>query len=230
MASGRQTARWALAVGLLAALVVVALALPLESTLTALRTWVDARGVLGMVAFASVYVALVLLLVPGAALTLVAGAIYGIGRGVVVVAIATSVADAIGFLLARYVARGAVERLMVLHPRFRAIDQALARGGWHVVALLRLNPAIPYSASNYLFGATGVRFLPYLVASGVFTLPGAFTYVYLGYVGAEALGGSGRARVEWVLLVVGLGATVAAAVYLTMLARRSLAELERRRG
>ena len=230
MAGGRQTAGWALAVGLLAALVVVALALPLESTLTALRTWVDTRGVLGMVAFGAVYVALVLLLVPGAALTLVAGAIYGIGRGVVVVAIATSVADAIGFLLARYVARGAVERLMVRHLRFRALDHALARGGWRVVALLRLNPAIPYSASNYLFGATGVRFLPYLVASGVFTLPGAFTYVYLGYVGAEALVGSVRARVEWVLLVVGLGATVAAAVYLTMLARRSLAELERRRG
>ncbi len=227
MARARQTAGWALAIALVAALVVAARALPLESTLATVRTWVDARGVLGMVAFGGVYVVLVLLLAPGAALTLVAGAVYGIGRGVVVVAVATSVADAIGFLLARYVARRAVERLMERHPRFKALDHALAHGGWRVVALLRLNPAIPYSASNYLFGATGVRFLPYLAASGLFTLPGAFTYVYLGYVGAEALGGTARARVEWVLLVVGLAATVGAAVYVTVLARRSVAELER---
>ncbi len=227
MAGSRQTAGWALAVGLLVALVLVARALPLESTLAALRAWVDGRGTLGLVAFGAAYVALVLALVPGAALTLVAGAIYGIGRGIVVVAVATSVADTIGFLLARYVARGAVERLMVRYPRFQVLDHALARGDWRIVALLRLNPAIPYSASNYLFGASRVRFLPYLVASGLFTLPGAFTYVYLGYAGAEALGGSTRARVEWVLLVVGLGATVAAVVYVTVLARRSLAELER---
>ena len=109
-----------------------------------------------------------------------------------------------------------------------ALDQALIDGGWRVVALLRLNPAIPYSASNYLFGASGVAFLPYLLASGLFTLPGAFAYVYLGYVGAETLGGRARSGVEWTGLGVGLVATVATVVYVTVLARRALATLEER--
>ena len=108
------------------------------------------------------------------------------------------------------------------------LQQALVDGGWRIVALLRLNPAIPYSASNYLFGASGVAFLPYLLASGFFTLPGAFAYVYLGYVGAETLGGRARSGAEWTMLVVGLVATVATVIYVTVLARRAVATIEKR--
>ena len=198
--------------------------------LATLREWVSGHGAVGMVGFGAAYVGLVLLLVPGAALTLIAGALFGPRWGVAIVAIATSVADAVAFLLARYVAGAAVERLRRRHPRFSALDQALMDGGWRIVALLRLNPAIPYSASNYLFGASGVAFLPYLLASGLFTLPGAFAYVYLGYVGAETLGGRARSGVEWTVLAVGLVATVATVVYVTVLASRALATIERRQG
>ena len=180
-----------------ALLVVTARALPVDTGLAALREWVGAHGALGMIAFGAAHVVLALLLVPGAALTLIGGAVFGLGWGVTLVAIAMSVADAVAFLLARHVARDAIERLMARYPRFKAFDQAMDQGGWRIVALLRLNPTIPYSASNYLFGVTGVAFLPYLLASGVFTLPGAFAYVYLGCLGAETLGGRSRTPAEW---------------------------------
>ena len=219
--------RRALAFVLLAGLILATTArLPLDTGLETLRAWVSARGVVGILGFGAAYVALVLVLVPGAALTLIAGAVFGPIEGVLVVAVATSVADAIAFLLARHVLRGAVEALIVRYPAFRAVDRAIARGGWRIVALLRLNPTVPYSVSNYLFGATAVPLLPYLVASGLFTLPGAFLYVYLGYVGAETLGGPGRTVMEWVLLVVGLGATGLAVVYVTRLTRRALREAD----
>ena len=218
--------RIGLAVALTLIVILASRTLPLEAMLATLREWVSAHGAVGMVGFGATYVGLVLLLVPGAALTLIAGALFGPRWGVVIVAIATSVADAVAFLLARYVARAAVERLRRQHPRFSALDQALVDGGWRIVALLRLNPAIPYSASNYLFGASGIAFLPYLLASGLFTLPGAFAYVYLGYVGAETLGGRARSGGEWTVLVVGLVATVATVVYVTVLARRALATIE----
>ena len=212
---------------LLAAGVVLTRTLEIEPSLASLRTWVDTRGPVGVFAFGAIYVALVLLFVPGAILTLIAGALFGLARGVVIVAIATSVADAIAFLAARHVGRSAVQRLAARYPRAQAIDLAVARAGWRIVALLRLNPAIPYSASNYLFGATGVAFLPYLVASGIFTLPGTITYVYLGYAGAEAVAGHARSPAEWALIVTGLAATVAGVVYITRLARRSLVEVTR---
>ena len=226
---GRRQARlWLVAaLALLATGVVLARTMPLEPALAELRAWVDSRGAVGVVVFGAAYVGLVLLLVPGVVPTLVAGALFGLVRGVVIVAIATSVADAVAFLAARYVGRGVVERLAARYPRARAIDLAVTRAGWRIVALLRLNPAIPYSASNYLFGATGVAFLPYLVASGIFTLPGTITYVYLGYAGAEAVAGQARSPAEWVLLGTGLAATVAGVVYIARLARRSLIEVTR---
>ena len=218
--------RIGVAVGLAFIGILASRTLPLDAMLTTLREWVVAHGTVGMVGFGAAYVGLVLLLVPGVALTLIAGALFGPRWGVVVVAVATSVADAVAFLLARYVARAAVERLRRHHPRFCAFDRALADGGWRIVALLRLNPAIPYSASNYLFGASGVAFLPYLLASGLFTLPGAVAYVYLGHVGAETLGGHARSGVEWTFLLVGFVAAAATVVYVTVLARRALATIE----
>ena len=134
--------RIGLAVALVLIVILASRTLPLDAMLATLRAWVSAHGAVGMVGFGAAYVGLVLLLVPGAALTLIAGALFGPRWGVVIVAIATSVADAVAFLLARYVAGAAVQRLRRRHPRFSALDQALVDGGWRIVALLRLNPAI----------------------------------------------------------------------------------------
>jgi uncharacterized membrane protein YdjX (TVP38/TMEM64 family) len=208
------------------ALVIALRTLPVDATIVSLRSWADASGPTGMVGFGAAYVVLALLFVPGAVLTMIAGAVFGIGWGMVVVAVATSVADAAAFLLGRHVARGAVVRLMERYPRFKIIDRTISRGGWRIVALIRLSPALPYSASNYLFGVTSVPFFPFLISSGIFTLPGALAYLYLGYVGAETVSGSGRNAVEWALLSVGLAVTFVAIGYVTVLARRTFAELK----
>ena len=213
--------------GLAAALLLTGPA-EVEGAVSALRGWADARGTGGMVGFGAAYVLLALLFVPGAVLTMAAGAVYGVGWGLVVVAVATTVADAAAFLLGRHVARAAVLRLMDRHPRFRVVDRALGRGGWRIVALVRLNPTLPYSASNYLFGVTGVPFPTFLASSAVFTLPGAWAYLYAGFVGVETLGGEARSTVEWAVLVFGLAVTVAAVAYVTVLARRALDEMNDR--
>ena len=218
-------------VGLLAGLAVaIFLSGPagVEEAVSGLRGWADARGTIGMVGFGAAYVVLALLFVPGAVLTMAAGAVYGVGWGLVVVAVATTVADAAAFLLGRHVARDAVLRLMRRYPRFRLVDRAISRGGWRIVALVRLNPTLPYSASNYLFGVTGVPFPTFLASSAVFTLPGAWAYLYAGFVGVETLGGEARTAAEWAVLLFGLAVTVAAVAYVTVLARRALDELNDR--
>ena len=223
---GKTVARVVLIAGVALVVLLLARTVPVDTAVETLRSWTETRGTIGMIVFGTAYVALALLFVPGAALTMTAGAVFGVGKGLLIVAIATSVADAAAFLLGRYVARDAVLRLMERYPRFKIVDRTISRGGWRIVALIRLNPTIPYSASNYLFGVTGVAFLSFLLSSGLFTLPGAFAYLYLGYVGAETLGGSSRSPIEWTLLVLGLVVTIVALVYVTVLARRGLAELE----
>ena len=220
--------RTLLAAGALAVIVVLTQAPQLEAALDGLRSLAAEQGAPGMIGFGAAYTVAALLFVPGAALTLLAGGLFGLGWGIVIVAVATSAADATSFLVGRYLARGAVERLTRRYPRFGAVDQAIAQGGWRVVALLRLSPTIPYSASNYLYGLTSIPFLPYLLTSGVFTLPGTFVYVYLGYVGAETIGGRGRTPAEWTLLAVGVVAALVATAYVTVLARRALVTMHPR--
>lgn len=203
-------------------LILIARLLPLENGVRWLTDQVHRLGAWGPIVFALGYIVAAILFVPGLALTLAAGAIFGLLWGTVIVSIASTVAAALAFLIGRYVARGAVARLSSQYPKFRAIDRAIGEGGWKVIALLRLSPAIPYSVGNYLYGLTAIRFWPYVLASWLFMLPGTFMYVYLGYLGRTSVAGAGRTWGQWALLIVGLVATVAVTVYVTYLARKAM--------
>jgi len=226
----RATPAWLLPSAVLAGVAIFATVVgqlfPFDIWVPALRGWVESHGIIGMVGFGAAYALSALLFVPGAALTLVAGGVFGLGWGMVIVSLASSVADGTAFLIGRYLARDAVERLAGRYRRFQALDTAITQGGWRVVALLRLSPTVPYSASNYFYGLTGIRFLPYWITTWAFTLPGTFAYIYLGYVGAETLTTKGRTTMEWSPLVLGLAATVVVTVYLAVLARRALRQLQ----
>ena len=52
--------------------------------------------------------------------------------------------------LCSYVARDRVQQFAASNPKFAAIDKAIGRNGFRVVALLRLSPLLPLAASNYL--------------------------------------------------------------------------------
>lgn len=206
--------------------IVLARLLPVERGVQALRTWLEGAGAWGPAVFCASYLAAALLFVPGAALTPLAGLLFGILEGTVLVSIASTMAAAIGFVIARYLARDAVARLGKRNPRFGVIERAIEGGGWKWVALLRLSPVFPFSAGNYLFGLTSVRFGPYVVASWLFMLPGTFLYSYLGHVSGQGLaaaaGAHTRTAGEWAMLGVGLLATAIVVVYVTRIARRAL--------
>ena len=218
--------RWVAIAAAIALVLAMMRIVPIDRGIAVFEEWVAALGLWGPLVFAVVYVLAALAFVPGSLLTLAAGAVFGLGLGTVVVSLASTLTAATAFLIARYLARARVEVAARADARFAAIDAAVGKGGWKIVGLLRLSPAVPFSLSNYLFGLTPVRFIPYAVTSFVAMLPGTFLYVYLGYagrVGAEAAAGdAGRSPLEWALLAVGLLATVAVTVYVTRLARREL--------
>jgi len=204
-------------------LFVAARVLPLQAWLQSFEGWVRGMGPAGMLLYAGVYVAAVVLFVPGIVLTLGAGFLFGLKLGIVVVSIASTVAAALAFLIARYAARGAVEKLARKNPKFAAIDRAIGKEGWKVVALLRLSPLVPFSLSNYLYGLTSVRFAPYVATSWVAMLPATVLYVYLGAAGRTIGEKTQRSPWEWALLGLGLVATAAVTVLLTRVAKKELA-------
>lgn len=186
-------------------------------------------GPAGPVVFALAYAAATVAFLPGSALTLLAGALFGPVVGTATVAAGATAGATAAFLLARTVLRRRVERWIEARPAFRAIDGAIEKEGAKIVALLRLSPVFPFNLLNYALGLTRVSLAAYVAASFVFMLPGTFLYVYLGSVGAEvgraaagAAAGAGWGRI--VLQGIGLAATIAVTVVVTRAARRALAE------
>ena len=217
--------RWLSILFILAALLVIVRALPIGQVMEAMKGWIGGLGIWGPVVLALVYVVATVLFVPGTILTLAAGALFGLVVGTITVSIGSTLGAALAFLIARYVARDKVAAIAGRHRNFGAIDRAIDEGGWKIVAMLRLSPAIPFNMQNYLYGLTPVRFWPCVVTSWLAMLPGTFLYVYLGHVTGAAVGADReRTTAEWVMLAVGLLATAAVTVYITWLARRKLQE------
>jgi len=188
-------------------------------------------GAWAPLAFVGAYVLAVVAFVPALPLTLAGGAIFGPLVGVAYVFVAASLGACAAFLIARYVARGAIEQRISGNPRFAAIDRAIAERGLRIALLLRLSPVFPFSLLNYALGLTRVRFADYAVAC-VGMLPATAAYVYLGSLIGDLAGLGGDAHPSaaspWLrrgLSTLGLAATLAVVVVIARTARRALAEL-----
>lgn len=187
----------------------------------------------GVAAYVAAYVTVTLLLLPASLLTAGAGLAYGPILGTTLVSPVSVAAATLAFLLGRTVARDWVATRIAGDARFAAIDAAIGRHGFRIVALLRLSPLVPFSVLNYALGLTRVRPRDFVLGSFVGMLPGTLLYVYLGSLVTTVSGlgpdrGSGAAQgLYWA----GLAATLLATVSITRIARRALNEaVSRERG
>ncbi len=209
----------------LVALVMILRTLPIEELSERMQAWVASLGVWGPAVYAGIYAIASVFMLPASALTALSGVLFGLGLGTAVVSVGSIAGAALAFFLARYLLRNKVATMLASQPKLRAIDAAIAEGGWKIVAMLRLSPLVPFNVQNYLYGMTPIRFVPCIVTSWLTMLPGTFLYVYIGYT-VEQLAGASRERTvwEWLALVAGLLATLAVTVYVSKLVTRKLAE------
>lgn len=214
--------QWLLYLGVVVALVLAARFLHVQDLLKEALDWLGGLGPWGAVLFIGLYIVATVLFVPGSALTLGAGAIFGVVWGAVYVSIGSTLGATGAFLVGRYLARNAIARKIEGNERFAAIDRAVAQEGWKIVGLTRLSPAFPFTLLNYAFGLTQVKLSHYVLASWAGMLPGTVMYVYLGSLARAATGARDRSGGEWLLYAVGLGATIGVTILITRLARKAL--------
>ena len=154
----------------------------------ALEAWVAGAGALGPLLFVMIYAVATVLFLPGAALTLVGGALFGPVAGTLYNLTGATVGAVIAFLAARHLAADWVRQRA--GPRLDGIMGGVETEGWRFVAFTRLVPLFPFNLLNYVLGLTRIPLAQYALASALFMLPGAIVYTYLGYAGREALAGS----------------------------------------
>ena len=130
-------------------------------------------------AFFAVYVGVTALSLPGAAiLTLLAGAVFGLGVGTVVASFASSVGATLAMLTARYLLRDSVQGRF--GARLADLDRGIEREGAFYLFTLRLVPLFPFFVINLLMGLTKMKAWTFYWVSQLGMLAGTLVYVNAG--------------------------------------------------
>ncbi len=172
----------------------------------ALEIWVKDAGPAGPILFMLVYALGAVFFLPGSALTLVGGALFGPVWGTLYNLTGATLGATLAFLVARYLASDWVEQKT--GGRLQQLKQGVEGEGWRFVAFVRLVPLFPFNLLNYALGLTRIKLSHYLIATYVCMLPGALAYTYLGYAGREAVA-SGEGLIQKGMLALALLALVA---------------------
>ena len=208
-------------IAVLAALYFLFRALPVKEWLVSFQHYVKGLGFAGYVLYAAVYAVCCVLFVPASVLTLGAGAIYGLGTGTAVVLVGATLGATLSFLLAKTVMRKRVEGMTAGNAKFQALDRAIGKEGAKIVFLVRLAPVFPFTYINYAFGLTGVRTLPYVIASFFGMIPGTFAYVYLGSAAAGAASGEADSTKK-IVQIAGAVVALVVTIFVARVATRAI--------
>lgn len=207
-----------LLVGLIVTIFVLAIVLGIGEKLGAFRGWIQSLGVLGPAVFVGLYILGVVAGIPGSALTIAAGGLFGSSLGIILVSLASTLGASLAFLIARYFARDAIANWLSRREKFKSLDVMTEKHGAMIVAITRLVPIFPFNLLNYGFGLTKIPFWTYVFWSWLCMLPGTVLYV----VGVDAvIQLIVQRKVPWTLLGVIAGVGVLLAV-LVKFARRKI--------
>lgn len=196
----------------------------IRSLLEMLVSWAGASGWQGMLVTTGV--ATVLQLLPvcnGILLMMTLGSMFGTVQGVAIASVAATTSALMCLLTSRHVLRDMF--VGKEPPLLKAVASSIAASDQKsllIVLLFRLSPVVPYCLSNYLFGLTEVRILPYLAGTWMGTLPAISAFVSAGVLTKSIANGTASAPTE--LLVLGFVATVCV---LTALGKISQQELNK---
>ena len=154
----------------------------------AIKEAVDGLGFWGPVVFIALWTASAVFLLPGGALGLVGGALFGPWLGTLYTIFGATIGAAAAFLAGKYVARDMVKGMVENNPKLQKIDKGVEEEGWRFLMLTRLVPIFPYNVQNYVYSLTAVDLFTYTWTTFVFMLPGSLAFSFAG--GAVTSGGS----------------------------------------
>lgn len=202
--------------------------LPLSEWLEQALTWIESNERIAWLVFGLVYIAAIVLLLPGSVFSLAAGYLFGVWQGWAVVVVSATIGAILSLLIGRSLLREWVVKRARDMANFDHLDNAVSNKGFLIVFLTRLSPAFPFSLINYVYGVTKIKLRDYAIATFFGIMPASLLYIYLGSTAKnlqDVLGGNieSSPAQQW-LLYAGLLATLIVTVIITRIATKALRE------
>ncbi|MFI9804142.1 TVP38/TMEM64 family protein [Streptomyces sp. NPDC052301] len=136
-------------------------------------------GATAAVVFAVAYGLCTVAFVPRPLLNLAAGALFGSQLGLAAALAGTVLGAGVAFGLGRVLGQDALRPL--LRGRWlQAADGQLSRHGFRSMLAARLFPGVPFWAANYCAAVSRMGWLPFLLATGLGSIPNTAAYAVAG--------------------------------------------------
>jgi uncharacterized membrane protein YdjX (TVP38/TMEM64 family) len=178
---------------------------------SALAGWVDAHPISAPALYTAIYALVVALSLPEAAVVTVAGGLlFDTWLGGALAVAGSSVGAVALFLAIRHHLAGAVAaRGGGLIVRLRA---AIEQDGFSYLLAIRLVPAFPFWLVNLAAALSGMRLLPYALATLIGVVPATFVYASIGAGVGKVLAEGGAPDVRIIFSPAILGPLIGLAV------------------
>ena len=143
------------------------------------QQWVAEQPLKAAAIYFFAYIAVTGLSLPGAAvMTLMGGAIFGLGWGLLLVSFASTLGATLAFLVSRGLLQDWVQSRFGRH--LDTINRGVEKDGAYYLFTLRLIPVIPFFAINLAFGLTPIKTWTFYWVSQLGMLVGTAVYVNAG--------------------------------------------------
>jgi pyruvate/2-oxoglutarate dehydrogenase complex dihydrolipoamide dehydrogenase (E3) component/uncharacterized membrane protein YdjX (TVP38/TMEM64 family) len=178
--------------------------------------------------FFVIYVLVTALSIPGAALmTLIAGAVFGLGQGLLIVSFASSLGATLAFIMSRLLLKDWVQSKFSNY--LKTINIGIEKDGPFYLFTLRLIPVIPFFAINLLMGLMPISAWRFYWVSQLGMLAGTAVYVNAGAELGEVIVNGDGFSLAGIMTPGLLGALVLLAIF-PWIARAVMGKLQAKRA
>ena len=129
--------------------------------------------------FTGIYIVSTSLSLPGASLlSILAGALFGLGQGLIIVSFASTIGACFAFMASRFLLRDYVQNKY--GHKLKTVQEGIKREGHFYLLSMRMIPVFPFFLINLLMGPTSMSLMTFYLVSQIGMLPGTVVYVNAG--------------------------------------------------
>lgn len=196
-------------------------------TIYKVSPWLEANPKIGVPAFIiSIAILSGLAILPTNIVGMTSGWAFGFPLGLFTMLSAIAGAVTINFFVSRKIGRKNFKHLLNEKPKLKAIHEALLDSNFAkvvtIIILLRLSPATPFAATNFMLSASGVPMKSYISGTILAYIPRTAATVFVGSSLSRL--NFDQPSESWILIL-GIIATIVTTIVIGVLSKRALNRL-----
>ncbi|MEG0775672.1 TVP38/TMEM64 family protein [Clostridium sp.] len=149
-----------------------------ECTPENVKNFVNSYGILAPVVYIILFTLSAVTLFPDSVLAIAGGMCFGLSGGFIFTLLGALGGATFAYFLAKTLDQNFIKK--VVKKDMSKLENAMKKGGFYIIFILRLIPLVPFDVISYCAGFAGIKYKDFALGTLVGTIPGIFVYINLG--------------------------------------------------